>query len=90
MENVGVFYGRLVYFVVIWSILWSFGIFDQFWYVVPRKIWQPRQCYSTYSVLNEYNKNKAQSCYVTFKVQCSRCQIFFRASKNLRNTDVIN
>jgi hypothetical protein len=22
-------------------ILWSFGIFSPFWYVVPRKIWQP-------------------------------------------------
>jgi hypothetical protein len=36
-------------FVAIWSILWPFGIFYsylvyvffQFWYVVPRKIWQP-------------------------------------------------
>jgi hypothetical protein len=39
----------LVYFKVIWStmfaafwyILWLFGIFFPFWYVVPRKIWQP-------------------------------------------------
>jgi hypothetical protein len=22
-------------------ILWSFGIFSPFWYIVPRKIWQP-------------------------------------------------
>jgi hypothetical protein len=29
-------------FVAIWYILWSFGIFfGIFWYVVPRKIWQP-------------------------------------------------
>jgi hypothetical protein len=40
----------LVYFRGIWSILWPFGIFYgylvyilQFWYVLPRKIWQ--SCY---------------------------------------------
>jgi hypothetical protein len=27
MENVGIYYGHLVYSVVIWYILWSFGIF---------------------------------------------------------------
>jgi hypothetical protein len=27
MENFGIFYGRLVYFVVIWHILRPFGIF---------------------------------------------------------------
>jgi hypothetical protein len=32
----------LVYFMDSWSILWPFGIFLPFWYVVPRKIWQPR------------------------------------------------
>jgi energy-coupling factor transporter transmembrane protein EcfT len=38
----GILYGHLVYFVTIWSILWLFGIFVfTFWYVVPRKIWQP-------------------------------------------------
>jgi hypothetical protein len=31
---VGIFYGHLIYFVVIWY-------FSPFWYVVPRKIWQP-------------------------------------------------
>jgi hypothetical protein len=41
MEHVGIFYGYLVYFVFIWYILWLFGIFFPFWYVVPRKIWQP-------------------------------------------------
>jgi hypothetical protein len=38
MEDVCAFYGRLVYFTAILYILWPFGIF---WYVVPRKIWQP-------------------------------------------------
>jgi hypothetical protein len=37
----GIFYGHLVYFVAIWCILLLFGIFFPFWYVVPRKIWQP-------------------------------------------------
>jgi hypothetical protein len=48
MENVGIFYGNLVYFTAIWSILWPFGefhgrlvYFSRFWYVAPRKIWQP-------------------------------------------------
>jgi hypothetical protein len=39
------FYCHLVYFMAIWYILWPFGIifgdFFPFWYVVPRKIWQP-------------------------------------------------
>jgi hypothetical protein len=37
----GILCGYLVYFVVIWSILWLFGVFFPFWYLVPRKIWQP-------------------------------------------------
>jgi hypothetical protein len=37
----GILYGHLVNFVTIWYILWSFGTFFSFWYVVPRKIWQP-------------------------------------------------
>jgi hypothetical protein len=27
MEDVGTFYGHLVYFTSIWYILWTFGIF---------------------------------------------------------------
>jgi hypothetical protein len=28
--------------MTIWyGMLWSFGIFFPFWFVVPRKIWQP-------------------------------------------------
>jgi hypothetical protein len=47
-ENLGIFYEHLVYFTAIGNILWPFGIFcgplvyfSLFWYVVPRKIWQP-------------------------------------------------
>jgi hypothetical protein len=31
MENVGIFYGHLVYFVVLWKSLWLFGIFCSHW-----------------------------------------------------------
>jgi hypothetical protein len=62
----------LVYFMAIWSIfqpfgilystlvfLWSFGISSPFWYVVPRKIWQPcwlqkRQRIEAFGMLNFY------------------------------------
>jgi hypothetical protein len=27
----------IVYFIAIWYVLWLFGIFLSFWYVVPRK-----------------------------------------------------
>jgi hypothetical protein len=37
MEDVGIFYCHSV----IWYTLWSFDIYFPFWYVLPRKIWQP-------------------------------------------------
>jgi hypothetical protein len=44
----GLFYDNLIYFMTIGSILWPLGIFcghlvyfSQFWYFVPRIIWQP-------------------------------------------------
>jgi hypothetical protein len=43
MDDVGLFYGKLVHFTVIWSISWPFGIFygrllyfTMFWYIVPK------------------------------------------------------
>jgi hypothetical protein len=46
--NLGIFYDHLVYFTAIVNVLWPFGIFcghlayfSQFWYLIPRKIWQP-------------------------------------------------
>jgi hypothetical protein len=51
MKDAGIFFGHLVNFPAIWYILWHFGIhilllpfgiFSPFWYIVPRKIWQPR------------------------------------------------
>jgi hypothetical protein len=48
MENSGILYSHFVYFTAKWYILWLFGTFGgylvyffPFWYVVPRKIWQP-------------------------------------------------
>jgi hypothetical protein len=37
----GTLYGHLAYFVANCYILWLFSMFFPFWYVVPRKIWQP-------------------------------------------------
>jgi hypothetical protein len=36
----GLFYGHFVYFMVVWYVWGSLGIFFPFWYVVQRKIWQ--------------------------------------------------
>jgi hypothetical protein len=41
LKNVDIFYGHLEHFTVIWDILGSFGTFFRFWYIMPRKIWQP-------------------------------------------------
>jgi hypothetical protein len=38
MEVVGLGFGHLVYFMGIWYILWQFGIFFPFWYVVPKNL----------------------------------------------------
>jgi hypothetical protein len=37
MEDVGIFYGHLVYFMAIWSILWLFGIFFHVLVCCPKK-----------------------------------------------------
>jgi hypothetical protein len=45
MDDVSVFYGHLLYFVAICYILWPFCgnlvYISPFWYIEPRKIWQP-------------------------------------------------
>jgi hypothetical protein len=48
MEGVGKLCVQLVYLMDTWHILWPLGIFygylvcfSPFWYVIPRKIWQP-------------------------------------------------
>jgi hypothetical protein len=45
IENVGVFCGHLKYFTTIGYVLWPLGIFSVNlvnFFLVPRKIWQPR------------------------------------------------
>jgi hypothetical protein len=48
MKQAGKLYDHFVHFTAIWYISWlfgiicsHFGIFFPFWYVEPRKIWQP-------------------------------------------------
>jgi hypothetical protein len=36
MENAGIFYGHLEYFMVSWYILWSFGNVEVIWFIYPR------------------------------------------------------
>jgi hypothetical protein len=60
-ENVGIFYGRLVYFIADWYILWSFGIlyyslvyFAVIWYI--------------FNVLVSRSKKKNLATLITYKV----------------------
>jgi hypothetical protein len=48
LRRFGLFYGLLIYLIVIWYVLWPAALpccyllyFSTFWYIVPRKIWQP-------------------------------------------------
>jgi hypothetical protein len=49
--NSGTFYGSLLHCMDILYSLWPFGIFVQFWYIVPRKIWQPCNAEADVSLL---------------------------------------
>jgi hypothetical protein len=60
---------HLEYFTVIWYVFWSFVIFSQFWYVVPRKIWQP--CKYLVSSLHRRKQMLAMS-----RARDQGCQIF--------------
>jgi hypothetical protein len=53
MEIFGIWYGHLEHIMATLYILWLLSnseviwkIFPLFWYIVPRKIWQPWFCYS--------------------------------------------
>jgi hypothetical protein len=43
MENAGIFYGHLEYFMAIWQCCGIWVYFPSFWFIVSRKIWQPRK-----------------------------------------------
>jgi hypothetical protein len=66
MEDVGILYGNLVYFTAIWYIFWSSGIclviFFTFWYVAPRKIWQP--CTEDHFDLIKYFNGRGKIIFV--------------------------
>jgi hypothetical protein len=73
MENVGEFYGCLVYFTAFCSISSPFGIFLVIWgiwYPVPRKIWQP--CSLLRSVNHHFPQRQPEKinwhCYVSHRV----------------------
>jgi hypothetical protein len=65
----GIFYGHLVYFVVIWYMC-----FSSFWYFGPRKIWQS---WTTDPILR-YNVGVVR-IYITraFRKTWDRCYDFF-------------
>jgi hypothetical protein len=50
--------------IAVWYILWSFGIFLPFWYVVPRKIWQP--WYSLHKHVAGSHKSRRQKLFPDF------------------------
>jgi hypothetical protein len=44
MEDVGTFYGHLVYFTATWNTLWTFGMVVVIWYILATllrtKVWK--------------------------------------------------
>jgi hypothetical protein len=67
-----IFCGYLEHFTEIWDILWQFGnlltifdIFPLFWYIVPRKIWQP--CCGKYFLEKLHKQHRLLGCGVHIK-----------------------
>jgi hypothetical protein len=52
MEDVGIFFGHLVYFESVWSILWSFGIFSLLGMLHREKYGNPDWAYSRNSAIS--------------------------------------
>jgi hypothetical protein len=48
-KNAGIFNGYLEYIMAIWYIPGPFGNLEVIWYILTRKIWQPR-FFSIYSI----------------------------------------
>jgi hypothetical protein len=46
--------------MAIWYILWSFGIFSPFWFVVPRLIWQS-WTKPEFVILRQFGNNEQQT-----------------------------
>jgi hypothetical protein len=68
----GQFSRHLLYFMAIWYALWSFAIFSPFWYVAPRKIWQPW----SKSVQNLNNNKKSKINCFDFCFKSLHSQLF--------------
>jgi hypothetical protein len=68
MEDGGLFYGPLVYFTALWSILRPFGLFTSIWYIVwPFDIFYGYLVYiGIFPNFCCNNKNPATLTYTTF------------------------
>jgi hypothetical protein len=75
VEDIGIFYGSLVYFAAVWYILCPFGIFCGglayfflLWYVAPCKIcnptWEANSCFAKKLLSNAGNKTFFPHCFV--------------------------
>jgi hypothetical protein len=49
--------------------LWSFGIFVQFWYVVPRKTWQPNRVSIAVTISNAKKQQPTVIGYLEVNAQ---------------------
>jgi hypothetical protein len=64
IDDVGLFYGHLIYFMPIWYILWPFGIFCGNLVIFTRvcklyqKIWQP--CVRNGCCVTEIDRNRKE------------------------------
>jgi hypothetical protein len=84
MEDTGIFYGHLVYFMDIWCILWYLGMyFSPVLVCLPRKIWQPwsnviyisKSGGATYLKLRKVHRFIIQLCERTFFEKLLFCGI---------------
>jgi hypothetical protein len=84
MEDVGLFYGQLVYFRAIWSILWSFDIFTAIWSILwPFVMFVGH--FSKFSHFGMFYKEKSgnpvlmKGFFFSFFQQEQWSQVYFRA-----------
>jgi hypothetical protein len=91
MENIGTIYGWLVYFIDVWYILWTFGLFCSyvfgiillFWYIVPREIWQPWESGLLCTTLSWRDASMSTHKLPTVKMSTEKCRRNFFTLPNL-------
>jgi hypothetical protein len=94
MEDVGLFYGRMVYSMAIWYIMrpldipmyYKYGYliyFPPLWCVVPRKIWQPSFGSIPFSVLATLSYLKAPFMFHRFCVNCYLMQSLIKTLRRI-------